>query len=166
VPKKKQQRSEPGPILVPVDFSPHSAAALAWAARLSACLEAPLQILHVAHDPESAPGYYRRSKRKKHLHRIEEAAAEMMDEFLEEVIGGQDGLESLRKVEPLLVVGLPVTRILEVADKLGASMIVMGSQGRTGLPHLLLGSKAERIAQLAPIPVTIVKSPADKASRK
>ena len=51
-----------------------------------------------------------------------------------------------------------MTRILEVAEKLEAIMIVVGSQGRTGLPHLLLGSKAERVAQLSPIPVTIVKS--------
>ena len=62
------------------------------------------------------------------------------------------------------MVGLPVTRILEVATKTEAQMIVMGSQGRTGLSHLLLGSKAEKVAQLAPIPVTIVKTP--KAGRK
>jgi len=49
-----------------------------------------------------------------------------------------------------------------VADKIDASMIVMGSQGRTGLPHLLLGSKAERIAQLSPVPVTIVKQKTKK----
>ena len=41
-------------------------------------------------------------------------------------------------------------------------MIVMGSQGRTGLEHLLLGSIAERVAQLSSIPVTIVKGPKAK----
>ena len=151
--KKKSQ----GSILVPVDFSPHSAAALVWAARLSECLATPLLVLHVAHDLESAPGYYLRSKRKKHLRRIEEAATEMMSEFLEQVAADHPQSKPLQKPESLLVLGLPVTRILEVADGIDASMIVMGSQGRTGLPHLLLGSKAERIAQLSPIPVTIVK---------
>jgi nucleotide-binding universal stress UspA family protein len=34
----------------------------------------------------------------------------------------------------------------------------MGSQGRTGLAHVLLGSKAEQVVRLAPIPVTIVKA--------
>lgn len=162
--KKKRRDGKPGPILVPVDFSPHSAAALVWASRMSRRLKIPLRVLHVAHDPESAPGYYVRSKRKKHLHRIEEAAEEMMAEFLAAVARDNGELEKAHELEPLLVTGLPVTRILEMAAKLDASMIVMGSQGRTGLPHLLLGSKAERVAQLSPIPVTIVKSSADKQS--
>lgn len=158
----KEKRQKVGPVLVPVDFSPSSAAALVWAARLSRCLDDPLVVLHVAHDPESAPGYYLRSKRKKHLRRIEEAAAEMMEEFLDQVAKDNPGSEHLQNLEAMLVHGLPVTRILEVAKKLGASMIVMGSQGRTGLPHLLLGSKAERVAQLSPVPVTIVKEATSK----
>ena len=155
----KGKKKSLGPILVPVDFSPHSTAALVWAARLSDCLATPLLVLHVAHDLESAPGYYLRSKRKKHLRRIEEAATEMMGEFLEQVAADHPESKRLQKPESLLVLGLPVTRILEVADEIDASMIVMGSQGRTGLPHLLLGSKAERIAQLSPVPVTVVKGP-------
>jgi len=50
-----------------------------------------------------------------------------------------------------------VNRILEVAEQNHARMIVMGSQGRTGLKHALLGSKAEQVVHLSPIPVTIVK---------
>ena len=53
--------------------------------------------------------------------------------------------------------GIPVTRILETANKIGARMIVMGSQGRTGISHVLLGSKAEQVVHLAGIPVMIVK---------
>jgi nucleotide-binding universal stress UspA family protein len=44
-----------------------------------------------------------------------------------------------------------------VAEKIGASSIVMGSRGQTGLKYLFLSSKAERVVQLAEIPVTIVK---------
>ena len=148
-----------GPILVAVDFSDYSAAALIWGARLAKCLQAPLLVLHVVHDPESAPGYYRHSKKlKKHLVRMEEAAAEMMTEFLDKIRDQHPEIPELGSLESRLVVGLPVTRILEVAKKATAQMIVMGSQGRTGLSHLLLGSKAAKVAQLAPIPVTIVKS--------
>lgn len=162
---KHRNSKSSGPILVAADFSDHSASALVWAARLSKCVQAPVLLLHVVHDPESAPGYYKHSKKwKKHLVRMEEAAAEMMDEFVERLRVEQPEIAELGHLDTQLVVGLPVTRILEVTKKSKAQMIVMGSQGRTGLSHLLLGSKAEKVVQLSPVPVTIVKIP--KATAK
>ncbi len=145
-------------ILVPIDFSDFSEAALVWACRIASCWKTRLNILHVVHDPGSAPGYYAHTKRKKHLHRLEEAAGEMMKDFLEGVRKRHPELSELDRAKQLLVTGLPVSRILEVAAESNAELIVMGSRGRTGLPHLLIGSKAERVVHLAPIPVTIVKS--------
>ena len=145
------------PILAAVDFSPFSERALLWAGRAAKSFEVPLVVLHVVHDPSSAPGYYQHEKkRKKHLKRIEEAAEEMMKEFLGRMSKKHPRL--LGDLDCRLVVGLPITRILEVAKEIDAQLIVMGSRGRTGLPHLLLGSKAEKVAQLSPIPVTIVKN--------
>ena len=156
--KKERRASSPrGPVLVPVDFSAHSEAALLWAARAAHRFEAPLLLLHVVHDPGSAPGYYAATKRKKHLHRLEEAAEEMFDDFINEVRQRHPDAESLNNAEKTLVIGLPVQRILEIAESTDARLIVVGSRGRTGLPHLLLGSNAQRVAQLSPIPVTIVK---------
>ena len=57
----------------------------------------------------------------------------------------------------MLVIGLPVNRILEAAEKIDARMIVMGSQGRTGFVQAMLGSKAEQVVRLAARPVMIVK---------
>lgn len=163
---KSKDSHSTDPILVAVDFSAHSAQALVWGARLSKCFQAPLLLLHVVHDPESAPGYYKHSKKwKKHLVRMEEAAAEMMDEFVERLRREQPEIAQLGHLDSILVVGLPVTRILEVTKKSKAQMVVMGSQGRTGLSHLLLGSKAEKVVQLSPVPVTIVKIP-DSADEK
>ena len=150
---------KPKPILAAVDFSPFSERALLWAARTARSFEAPLVALHVVHDPSSAPGYYQHErKHKKHLKRIEETAAEMMAEFLDRMAKKHPKL--LTGLKSKLVVGLPISRILEVAEQVDAQLIVMGSRGRTGLPHLLLGSKAEKVAQLSPIPVTIVKDSA------
>jgi len=158
MPPKKASKARP--ILVAVDFSEYSAQALIWAAGMSKCMKAPLLVLHVVHDPESAPGYYKHSKKwKKHLVRMEDAAAEMMDEFVDRLRRAHPETPGLQSPDIKLVIGLPVTRILEVAEKTHAQMIVMGSQGRTGFSHLLLGSKAEKVAQLASIPVTIVKNP-------
>ena len=153
--KKPDPASQP--ILVAIDFSPFSERALVWAARAAQGFGAPLLALHVVHDPESAPGYYQHlKKRKKHLKRIEESAAEMMSDFLGRM--RKEHPKLLGDVEDRLVVGLPTTRILEVAEKVGAQLIVMGSRGRTGLSHLLLGSKTEKVVHLSPIPVTIVKN--------
>jgi len=146
-----------GPILVPVDFSRHSAAALAWAVDLGRRLEAPLVILHVIHDPEEAPGYYQASADDP-VWSVEKAAAEMLADFVAQC---EAEMSDLTWVTTELVVGVPVRRILDVAERLNARLIVMGSRGRTGLSHLLLGSKAQSVVQLAPMPVTIVKAAAD-----
>ncbi|MEZ5540985.1 MAG: universal stress protein [Pseudomonadota bacterium] len=146
------------PILVPVDFSPDSTAALRCAAELAALFRAPLLIVHVVHDPGEAPGYYAVKGHNKHLQKLEDVAAGMFEEFLQDFIAAHPGLDAVKSAETSLITGLPVNRILELADKSGARMIVMGSQGRTGLARALLGSKAEQVVRLAHVPVTIVKA--------
>lgn len=146
------------PILVPVDFSADAEAALLCAAELAGLIGAPLRVLHVVHDPGQAPGYYAIKNDNKHLHKLEDVASDMLQTFMSSTVERHPELPALAAAETLLVTGLPVNRILEVAEKIGARMIVMGSQGRTGLAHALLGSKAERVVRLAPVPVTIVKA--------
>ena len=152
------EKQAAGPILVPVDFSPHSAAAVLYACELAQCMKRPIVVLHVVHDPAEMPGYYSKLTKKKNLTRMEDLAKEMLDSFMRELKSKHPQLHPLKKSEAMLVLGLPVTRILQVADKLQVTMIVMGSQGLTGLKHLLLGSKAEQVVQLATVPVTIVKA--------
>jgi len=64
---------------------------------------------------------------------------------------------ALQEAIPLLVVGTPESRIIEIAQKKRVSMIIVGSHGRTGLSNVLLGSKAERLVRLSPIPVIVIK---------
>jgi nucleotide-binding universal stress UspA family protein len=51
-----------------------------------------------------------------------------------------------------------VSEILTVARELGASMIAMGTHGRRGLAHAVLGSIAERVVRRSPIPVLTVRA--------
>ncbi len=150
------------PILVPVDFSEHSEAALLFAGELAMCMSSPLVVLHVIHDPGDAPGFYAGRQSENEIQNMEEVAAEMMDEFMKRMVKNHPDCKNLGSANTMLVVGLPVTRVLEAADKVQARMIVMGSKGRTGLSHVLLGSKAEQIVRLSPIPVTIVKAEAER----
>ena len=150
-------------LLVAVDFSLYSEQALCFAGRLAQKLKAQLLVLHVIHDPAEAPGFYaQKGKKKKFLKSMEEAAEEMMEEFLEKMRQTYPDLVPIKKAKALLVVGTPVTRIVEVAEKKQVDMIIMGSHGRTGLAHLLVGSKVQRVVQLSPIPVTVVKVPQGK----
>ena len=149
--------SDSGPILVAVDFTADSEAALLWACDYGACVNAPVIGMHVVHDPGDAPGYYRQAD-EEILRPLEDIAADMMEEFVKQLQSDHPDLAALQSLKTILVKGIPASRILEVAKSSAARMIVMGSRGRTGLPNLLLGSKAQRVVQLAPIPVTIVKA--------
>lgn len=144
------------PILVPVDFSEDSEAALYWACGYAAQIGAEIIALHVIHDPIDMPGSYRRSEADV-LRPTADLAAEMLEKFIKTFAETHPDLQALGVLKTQLVEGIPETRVLEFAEKIDALMIVIGSRGLTGLPHLMLGSKAERIAQLSPRPVTIVK---------
>ncbi|MDH3592393.1 MAG: universal stress protein [Planctomycetota bacterium] len=152
------------PIVVPVDFSPHSEAALLWAANAAGSFGASLLVLHVVHDPAAAPGYYARANETGLVRSMEEIAKQLLDEFVERIRAEHPGHAALDDARVEMVVGLPANRILEVAEREDAPLIVMGSQGRTGLRHLLIGSKALRVVQLSTIPVTIVKAPPESES--
>lgn len=145
------------PILVAIDFSEDSKAALLWACRLAECSGAPLTLLHVVHDLASHPGFYHPEKTPR-LEPMQDVAESMMEEFLAKVRGEQPDLEPLQTLNLQFVPGLPPSRIVEVAGLLNAGLIVIGSRGNTGLPHRLLGAVVERVAELAVVPVVIVKS--------
>jgi len=152
-------------ILVPVDFSVHSEAALVYACELADIMPAAVMVLHVVHDPGEMPGYYSKLIKKKRVGRIQDTAAEAFDEFTVRVGEAHPNLTALREAQRLMVVGLPVTRILEVVEELNPSMVIVGSQGRTGMRHLFIGSKAAQIVQLCPVPVTVVKSKKPKKKK-
>ena len=145
------------PVLAAVDTSADSEAALLWACQYAEKIGVPVIALHVVHDPAEAPGYYRQVEGDA-LRPVEEVAKSMLDDFIADFRAAHPELGAAGRVQATLVRGLPATRIIETAQEVDARMIVMGSRGLTGLPHLLLGSKAERVVQLSSIPVTIVKT--------
>lgn len=153
--------SPSGPILVAVDFTADSEEALKWACDYAGCVGAGVTVLHIVHDPAEAPGSYRKGENET-LKPMQDVAAQMMSDFMAKTAKAHPELAALKSAETQLVKGIPATRILETAEQIDARMIVMGSRGRTGLPHLLLGSKAERVVQMSPIPVTIVKARQDE----
>ena len=145
------------PIVVAIDFSDDSRAALLWACEYADCVGARLILLHVIHDPASSPGFYH-SESLGQMQPMKDVAESMMGDFLADMTGKYPHLEALKTAVTQLVAGLPPGRIVEVAGLLKAKLIVIGNRGMTGLDHMLLGSVAERVVELAPGPVVVVKS--------
>jgi nucleotide-binding universal stress UspA family protein len=83
----------------------------------------------------------------------------MMDDFMQSIKKENPNSASLASAETLLIIGTPVKRIIEVAEKKQVRLIILGSHGRTGFTHFLVGSKVNKVVQLSPIPVTVVKQP-------
>ncbi len=146
------------PVLCAVDFSTDSEAALLWAANYAEAQNVRLVVLHVAHDPASSPGLYHKPEAGR-LRPIVDVAQEMFREFLDSLRQKNPKTVGLGRIETMVLAGLPAGRIIEVASELGAGLVVVGSRGRTGLPHILLGSVALRVVQLSVVPVTVVKAP-------
>jgi nucleotide-binding universal stress UspA family protein len=163
---KQTPLSERRPILVPVDFSSCSEAALLFAAHFAGCAQAPLLVLHVVHEPRQDPGFYRRGRVNSTLGRpLEDVARDMLADFMAEV-GRHDSIRTaLAGADTRLVSGLPARRIQEVALREDAALIVMGSHGRTGLSRLTVGSVAAEVARHSSIPVTVVKGPDPQTGR-
>ncbi|MBI2898125.1 MAG: universal stress protein [Deltaproteobacteria bacterium] len=137
-------------ILVPVDFSPPAEAALGLALEVAERLGASVTLLHVYGIPAYA---------------FPEGFVLAPDILTKLAAGAQDAVEKLRaKYEssrvPLRAVsapGIPDQEIIARAKAESVDLIVMGTHGRTGLKHVLLGSITERVVRLAPCPVLTVR---------
>jgi len=134
-------------ILVPYDFSPSAAEALAVAVELAVKHGGALLVVHAM-----APVFPLHGAPL--LPTPSEIAA--VGRGLEERVAAAVKGRRVRTVKSRVMVGQPYVCILEAARK--ADAIVMGTLGRTGLSHLLLGSVAERVVRHAPVPVLTVRA--------
>lgn len=135
-----------GPILVPVDFSDHSHRALGLARALVSRHGGSIRLLHAVellHTPLTPGGLTSRFE-------AEPGLREKYVQALEEVLADTPG-------DVAAVDGSAAGAILHWREKWGARLVVMGSRGLTGLPHLLVGSVAEKVARFCEVPVVIVK---------
>ena len=149
-------------VIVPVDFSNRSRAALLYAARMTAESRTPLMVLHVIHDSGDNPGFYRRRHDANPLLPLADVASEMLEDWLYKLCKDEPELDkTLKRARTRLVGGLPGRRIVEVAEAEHAAMIVMGTRGRTGLPHLLRGSVTEYVMTHAAMPVITLREGID-----
>jgi nucleotide-binding universal stress UspA family protein len=133
-------------ILVPMDFSPSAEQALEQAVALAQQFQARITLLHAIHLPVTTE-------------------VGLTAYFSEMEASAQRGMETYQKrvadagvqVETLVLVGVPFRQIIETAADADVDLIVMGTHGRTGVQHWMLGSVAERVVRMAPCPVLVAR---------
>lgn len=141
-------------LLVPTDFSEYSQAGFECALSLAQSLGAPLTVLHVvAPPPALAPVPGLAAGPVLIPERTREDLLSRLDRFAEPAVGA--GVAVRRTLRE----GDPASLILEVAEEVGADLIVMGTHGRAGLERLILGSVTDRVLRRAPCPVVAVPPP-------
>jgi nucleotide-binding universal stress UspA family protein len=87
-----------------------------------------------------------------------EVAAVIAKQVQEELDGFIKGIDTQGlKVSSSLCEGVPYVEIVRVAQDTGADLVVIGTHGRTGLAHLLLGSVAERVVRTSTAPVLVIR---------
>ena len=140
-------------ILVPTDFSPDADAALRYAIDLAKPFGASVDLLHVLEDPLAAgmwsAEFYTAEIAGLSVNLVKNAEARLR--------GIVDETKAPLRLSSEVRIGPAFATILDAAREHGADLIVMGTKGRTGLAHLLMGSVAERVVRLAPCPVLTVR---------
>jgi nucleotide-binding universal stress UspA family protein len=140
-------------ILVPTDMSEFSEHALKYGCEFARRFQAELHLLNVVQDvvamvPEPgmafpAPGEYMRE--------LQQASEESLNRLPDPQ--WVEGVTVIREVR----VGTPFVEIVRYARTGDIDLIVIGTHGRSGLAHVLLGSTAERVVRKAPCPVLSVR---------
>jgi nucleotide-binding universal stress UspA family protein len=139
--------------LVPLDFSEHADKALQYAIELAQKVPARLTLLHVIHTMPLGVTEIGASLPYAYLQEMEADIAQAMDAYLQRVQAAK------LQGEVKTVHGVPFQEIVECAKAGKVDLIIMGTHGRTGLQHALLGSVAEKVVRLAPCSVLVTRLP-------
>lgn len=143
-------------ILVPVDFSEHSTAALKAAVELARVFDSKLHLLHCYQIQPGGMSPYGIAIPSSYITEIRDVASRQLAEWQEKHVPA--GIP----VDAVAVPEVPFEAIVETAKAIGADLIVMGTRGLSGFKHVMSGSVAERTVRFAPCPVMTVHAPGSK----
>ena len=140
-------------ILFPTDFTEGALAALPHAVDLAKSYKAKLFLLHVIYDMSMSTGLNIPHVSFDALYdEMEKGARKELENF------GGELRDGLNDVECSVVRGVHYEEILKFAEEKGVDLIVMGTQGRSGLDRVIFGSTAEKVVRNSDRPVLTVKN--------
>jgi nucleotide-binding universal stress UspA family protein len=140
-------------LLVPTDFSPASAIAFNYALDMAAREHASIHLLHVLDDATYAAAYP--DGLYVELPGLRERLTEEARARLDDAAKACEAAGVIATTQVL--VGRPAACVTQEANTRGSDLIVMGTHGRSGIAHLMLGSVAERVLRTAQCPVLTVR---------
>jgi nucleotide-binding universal stress UspA family protein len=143
-----------GTILFPTDFSEPSEAAWGYALTLAKEFGANIVLLHVVPEPPRlAEAYEMGFTPERFIRAASEEAQRLMADMMAKAA------DMKVAITPKVRQGAEFREIIDAAREACADIIVMGTHGRTGLAHALIGSVAEKVVRKAPCPVLTVRHP-------
>jgi nucleotide-binding universal stress UspA family protein len=145
-------------ILVPYDFSEYADHAFRWALEIAEDWGAKIALVHVISLASRVS--YPDAMFLLDLPKLEAQLIADAEQRLRAFVAKEG--TSVIPVETRVIMGDPFWEICQAAEREHADLIVMGSHGRTGLAHVLLGSVAERVVRHASCPVLVARRPASQ----
>ena len=142
-------------ILCPIDHSDCSKEALKYAVSFAMRDEAKLYLLHIIDIRSFNESLNAMPTHLPDNETLEQLRIKLLDCIPEEMRDDMD-------VEAIVIQGIPFVEIISTSREKEIDMIVMGSHGRTGISHMMLGSVSEKVVRKAPCPVLIVRQPDQK----
>ncbi len=151
-------------IVCAVDFSKGSERALEYALHFARTLQAEVWLVHVYELPLATvpTGVARDAAEPGQLFDFVREVRSSLNAQLEALVTAHRG--SGIAIHMRLLEGAPAGGIVAASKELEAQLVVVGTHGRTGLSHLMLGSVSERVVRSAPCPVLTVPLGADAHS--
>ncbi len=141
-------------ILVAIDYSKNSEYAFNYAIELAKQFKGELTIINVINEPvDMARILFPYISYEQLEDAIMEDAAKMMEKFCSEQMGG------FTNYKTVIARGIPYQEIVRESQEMGATLLVIGTHGYTGIEHLIFGSTAERVVRSASCPVLTVRLP-------
>lgn len=138
-------------IIIPVDFSDGTENAFNLALYIARGNDLKVHLLHVVSDPQVIdPLYTAEVLPQLDFEDIESELRKKIDDTYVK------RAESVKDIDVIIAKGHPASEIASQAEELKADLIVMGTHGRSGLSHMLIGSVAERVIRTSPVPVLTV----------
>jgi nucleotide-binding universal stress UspA family protein len=145
-------------ILVPVDFSEHSANAIETALTLAHTFSGEVILLHVIDSYYIGEGFYLSSgiDVTEVMSEITEKKKTRLKELSAELV--KSGIKTSARV----VSGVPHRKIVDFAEKTDCSLIIMGRAGRRQVSEVIMGSVTSKVASRSPCSVLVIKKSQSK----